>query len=302
MKSLWLHFWGTPRDTWLPQCSGSGKVTTVVTTLGQGPECSQEVAYRDIKVIGSGSFGVMYQAWLADTRELVAIRKFLQDKRFKNWELQIMRKVDHCNIARLRCFLYFKREKKDVIQLLSHVWLFVTPWTAWKHARLPWPSLSPGVCSNSCPLIQWCHPTISSSVTPFSSCPQSFPASRSFPVSWLFTTGDQSIGASASVLPMNIQNWFPLGLTSLIYLLPKGLSRLFSTSTVWKHQFLVTQPSLWSNSHICTWLLGKPLLFSHSVMSDSLWPHGLQHTRLPCPSLSPRVCSNSCPLNQWCHP
>ena len=68
----------------MPQCSGSGKVTTVVTTLGQGPECSQEVAYRDIKVIGSGSFGVMYQAWLADTRELVAIRKFLQDKRFKN--------------------------------------------------------------------------------------------------------------------------------------------------------------------------------------------------------------------------
>ena len=107
-----------------------------------------------------------------------------------------------------------------------------------EHARVPCPSLSPGVCSNSCPLSQWCHPTISSSVTPFS-CPQSFPASVSFPVSLLFTSGGQMIGAStsASLLQMNIQDWVSLGLTALISLWSKGLSRVFSSSTVWKHQF-----------------------------------------------------------------
>ena len=106
-----------------------------------------------------------------------------------------------------------------------------------QHARLPCPSPSPGACSNSCPLSQWCHPTISSSVIPFSSCLQSFPVSGSFPMSWLFPSGRQSIGASASasVLPMNIQGWFLLGLTGLISLQSKGLSRVFNT-TVQKHQ------------------------------------------------------------------
>ena len=99
-----------------------------------------------------------------------------------------------------------------VVQLLSCAWLFGTPWTATGQAS-NCSSLSPGACSNSRPLIQWCHPTISSSVIPFTSCLQSFPASGSFPVSWLFTSGDRSIGVSAStsVLPMNIQKWFPLG-------------------------------------------------------------------------------------------
>ena len=110
-----------------------------------------------------------------------------------------------------------------------------------RHARLSCPSLSPWVCSNSCPLSRWCDPTISSSVTHFSSCPQSFPASRSFPMSWLFTSGSQSIGtsalASASVLLMNIQGWFPLGLTGLISLLSRGLSRVFSNTTVQKWKF-----------------------------------------------------------------
>ena len=126
-----------------------------------------------------------------------------------------------------------------------------------QHARLPCPSLTPGACSSSCPLSWWCHPTISSSVSPFSSCLQSFPASGSFPMSQFFTSGSQSIGvsASASVLPMNIQGWFPLRLTSLNSLLSKGLSRVFSNTTVWKHQLFSAQPSLWSNSHICTWLL-----------------------------------------------
>ena len=128
-----------------------------------------------------------------------------------------------------------------------------------QHARLPCPSLFPRVCSNSYPGSRWCHPTISSSVAPFS-CPQSFLASGSFPMSQLFESGGHSIGASASasVLPMNIQDWFLFGLTSLTSLLSKGLSRVFSSTTVWKYQFFSTQPSLWSNFHIYTWQLEKP--------------------------------------------
>ena len=128
-----------------------------------------------------------------------------------------------------------------------------------QHARPPCPSLSAGLCSNSCWLSQWCHPTISSSVIPFSSCPQSFPASGSFQMSSFFASGGQSIGASASasVLPMNIQDWFPLGWTGWISLQTQGLSRVFSNTTVQKHQFFRAQPSLWSNSHIHTWLLEK---------------------------------------------
>ena len=121
-----------------------------------------------------------------------------------------------------------------------------------QHTRLPRPSLSPTVCSNLCPSCWWCHPTISSSVTPFSSCPQSFPASGSFPMSRLFTSNGQSVGILASVLPMNIQGWFPWGLTGLISLQSKGLPRVFSSPTIWKHQLFSTKLSLWSNSHTCT--------------------------------------------------
>ena len=117
----------------------------------------------------------------------------------------------------------------------------------------------PGAYSNSYSLSQWCFPTISSSVSPFSSCPQSFPASGCFPMSWL-SSGGQSIGASssASVLPMNIQGWFPLGLTGLISLQSKGLCRIFSSTTIQKHPFFSAQPSLWSTLYICIWLLEKP--------------------------------------------
>ena len=127
-----------------------------------------------------------------------------------------------------------------------------------QHARLPCPSLSPGVCWNSCLLSQWCYPTISSSPSLFVDL-QSFPASGSFPVGWLFASSGQNIGASAlvSALPMNIQGWFPLELTGLISLLPKGLSRVFANTTSQKHQFFGAQPALWSNSHIHTWLLEK---------------------------------------------
>ena len=119
-----------------------------------------------------------------------------------------------------------------------------------QHARPPCPSPTPRVYSNSCPLSRWCHPTISSSADPFSSCLQSSPASGSFLISQFFASGGQSIGVSASVLPMNIQDWFPLGLTGWISLLSKGLSRVFSSTTVQKHQFFGIQLSLWSNSHI----------------------------------------------------
>ena len=129
-----------------------------------------------------------------------------------------------------------------------------------QHARLPCPSPSPRACSNSCPSSQWCHPTISSSVIPFSSCLQSFPVSGSFPISQLFASGGQSTGAlaSAPVLPMNIQDWFPLALTGFISLQSKGFSRVLSNTTVQNHQFFGPQPSLWSNSHIHIWLLEKP--------------------------------------------
>jgi len=130
-----------------------------------------------------------------------------------------------------------------------------------QHARLPpCPSPTPRACSNSYPSSWWCHPTISSSVVPFSSCLQSFSASGSFPMSQFFASGGQSIKAlvSASVLPMNIQDWFPLELTGWISLQSKGLSRVFSSTTVQKHQFFSAQLSLWSNSHIHTWPLEKP--------------------------------------------
>ena len=129
-----------------------------------------------------------------------------------------------------------------------------------QHNTLPCPSPTPGVYSNSCPLSRWCHPVISSSVIPFSPCLQSFPASGSFQMSQFFTSGGLSIGAwaTASFLPMNIQDCFPLGWTGWISLLFKGLSRVFSNTTVQKHQFFSTQLSLWSNSHIHTWPLEDP--------------------------------------------
>ena len=129
-----------------------------------------------------------------------------------------------------------------------------------QHTRPPCPSPTPRVYSNSCPSSWWCHPAISSSAVPFSSCPQSLPASESFPMSQLFTWGGQSTGVSAlaSVLPMNMQDWSPLGWIGWISLQSKGLSRVFSNTTVQKHQFFGAQLSSQSNSHIHTWPLEKP--------------------------------------------
>ena len=129
-----------------------------------------------------------------------------------------------------------------------------------QHARPPSPSPTPGVHSDSHPLSQWCHPAISSSVVPFSSCPQSLPGSESFPMSHLFAWGGQSIGVSAlaSFLLKNTLDWSPLEWTGWIFLQSKGLSRVFSNTTVQKHQFFGAQLSSQSNSHIYTWLLEKP--------------------------------------------
>ena len=144
------------------------------------------------------------------------------------------------------------------VQSLSQVQLFVTPWITAHQASLS--ITNSRSYSNSCPLWWWCHPTISSSVIPFSSRLQSFPASGSFPMSQLFTLGGQSIGVSVStsVLPMNTQDWSPLGWTGWISSQSKGLSRVFSNTTVQKHQFFGAQLSSQSNSHIHTWPLEKP--------------------------------------------
>ena len=129
-----------------------------------------------------------------------------------------------------------------------------------QHAMPPCLSATPGVHPNSRPSSRWCHPAISSSVIPFSSCPQSLPASESFPMTQFFAWGGQSTGVSAlaSFLPKNTQDWSPLEWTGWISLKFKGLSRVFSSTTVQKYQFFSTQPSLWPSSHIHTWLLEKP--------------------------------------------
>ena len=136
------------------------------------------------------------------------------------------------------------------LQLLSRVWLFATPWIAASQA-----SLSITISRRSCPLSQWCHPVISSSVVPFSSCLQSLPASESFPMSQLFAWGGLSTGVSilASFLPKKSQGWSPSEWTGWISSQSKGLSRVFSNTTVQKHQFFGAQPSSQSNSHIHTW-------------------------------------------------
>ena len=138
-----------------------------------------------------------------------------------------------------------------------------------QQVRLLCPSPTPRVYSNSCPLSWWCHPTISSSVIPFSSHLQTFTTLGSFLMSLFITSGDQSIGASASasVLPVNIQDWFHLGWTGWISLMPRGLSRVFSNTTVQKHQFFSAQPSLWSNSNILTRPLKKPYLWLYGPLS-----------------------------------
>ena len=144
------------------------------------------------------------------------------------------------------------------VQLLSRVCLFETPWIAARQTSLS--IINSQSYPNSCPLSRWCHAAISSSVIPFSSCPQSLPASESFPVSQLFAWGSESTGVSAlaSFLPKKSQGWSPSEYTGWISLQSKGHSRVFTNTTVQKHQFFSAQPSSQSNSHIRTWPLEKP--------------------------------------------
>ena len=157
----------------------------------------------------------------------------------------------------LHVFAWLHSSLSSAVQLLSLVWLFVTP--GLQHTRLLCSSLFPVVCSDSCLLSQWCHPTISSSVVPFSSCTQSFPESGSFWVSWHFASSGQSAGASASasVRPMTMQGWSPLGLTGLISLLSKGLSRVFSSTTIRKYHYLLASINI-SLSWCTTIYLWRP--------------------------------------------
>ena len=164
-----------------------------------------------------------------------------------------------------------------------------------QHPRLLCPSLSTGICSNSCPPSQWCHPTISSFNAPLSFCLQSLPASETFPMSQLFTSGGQSIGASASasVLSVTIQGWFPLGWIGWISLQSKRLSRVFSNTTVQKYQFFSAQPSLWSNSNIRTWLLEKAQLWLYRPIC---FKSGEMHTKvhIVMNSMTSRLCKLRC--------
>jgi len=152
--------------------------------------------------------------------------------------------LNHCRLYSLNCLLYANHSEFISVQLLRCVQLFATPWTAARQASLS--IINFWSHPNPCPLSRWCHPAISTSVVPFSSCPQSFPASGSFQMSQLFASGGQSIGVSTStsVLPMNTQDWSPLRWTSWISLLFKGLSGDFSNTTVQKHQFFGAQLSL----------------------------------------------------------
>ena len=171
-----------------------------------------------------------------------------------SYNLHILSVAQHHELSVLSFLLEVVIQFSSV-QSFSHIWLFATPWM--QHARPPCPSPTPGVHSDSRPSSQWCHPAISSSVVHFSSCPQSFPKSRSFPMSQLFTWDGQSFGVSAlaSVIPMNTQDWSPLEWTGWISLQSKGLSRVFSNTTVQKYG---AQLSSQSNSQIHTWPLEKP--------------------------------------------
>ena len=167
-------------------------------------------------------------------------------------------------------------DKEDIVYIYKGILLlFSRPVMSYslqphglQHIRPSCPLPSPRVCPSSCPLYWWCHPAISSSDTLFSFCPQSFPASGTFPMSQLFSSDDQSTGvsASASVLPISIQGWFPLRLTGLVSSLSKELSGVFSSTTVRRHQFFGTLPFLWSSSHNHMWPPGRPQPWLHGPL------------------------------------
>ena len=179
--------------------------------------------------------------WLLCITQLIGGRTCLEPRLSDwSWSVLVITLTHIDNTAQFSCSVVFDSLQPHGLQ----------------HTRIPCPSPTVRACSNSCPLSRWCHPTISSSVVPFSFCLQSYLASGSFLTSQFFVSGDQNIGDShsASVPPMNTQDWFHLRLPGLISLQSKGLSRIFSITTVQKHQFFGTPLSLWFSSHIHTWL------------------------------------------------
>ena len=203
-------------------------------------------------------WGIHYQNWMLSSHPLLWWLTNFICLCLDVW-LSCLSMIYNCGCNRiLACACFFLWMKSSVQFSCSVVSNSLCP-HGLQRARLH----CPGACSNSCPVSQWCHPTISSSVIPFSSCLQSFPGSGSFLRSQFFSSGSQRIGVSAStsVLPMNIQDWFPLGWTGWFSLQSEGLSKVFSNTIVQKHQFFGAQLSLWSDSHIHTWLLEKPQLW-----------------------------------------
>ena len=219
--------WGRNRETYEDalvsnQARDDGNSDLYVSSENKWPDS------RSVLEVEPAGFS---DRWMVECKGKGTIKAFC----LRNWKMEFRVKLSFCKWERF-ISVHFS---------LSVVSTSLQPHGP-QHTRPPCPSPTPKVFPNSCPLSQWCHPTISPSVIPFSSCPQSFPASGSFPMSQLFASGGQNIRVSASALvpPTNIQDWFPLGWTGWISLLSRGFSRVFSNTTVQKHQLFGAQPSL----------------------------------------------------------
>ena len=252
--NLWLSVEGRPLSSFV-HCTG---ISARICVGSKHPEQIASQVYTCITGLPQ---------WLSSKRICPQWRKCSMSHRFEPWVGKIpwrrkwlIHVLNTYQIVYFICSLLYVNYT-SISDQISHSFVSdsLQPYEL-QHTWPPCPSPTPGVHPDSRPSSQWCHPAISSSVVPFSSCPQSLPASESFPMSRLFTWGGQSTGVSAlaSFLPKNTQDWSPLGWTGWISLQSKGLSRVFSNTTVQKHQFFGAQPSSQSNSHIHTWPQEKP--------------------------------------------
>ena len=283
-ERVWMCGWWeqmVPRGSETPRagCRGWGTRNSFLRMHKETAISSNEVNPDLSRSAPSGDSPLGFPSWPPQWNSVGFIQRRLQHSYRMRYASYSKGKDDPSNyksptIERRGCIRWWKN--RSIIPCLIWVqihpfvgeWYFILNSVQFSHSGmadslqphgLPQPRLSCppptlGACSSSYPLSRWCYSTISSSVVPFSSCLQSFPASGPLQMSQFCASGGQSIGASASILPMNIQDWFPLGWTGLSSLQSKGLSRVFSTPTVQKYQFFGTQLSLWSNSHIHTWL------------------------------------------------
>ena len=230
-------------------------------TCPHGEPLQTHTSKGDPPTLAGGDACTSFYSAILNEKNLLAssTRGQTEEARWTIILLQLEPKPHHRKLTGWKSRGFCTRWRDKVVLLFSHsvVSNSLLP-HGLQHARLSCPSPVPGASSNSCPLSWWCHPTISSSVIPFSSCLPSFTASGTFPMSQQFTSGGTGASVSASVLPKNIQGLFPPGLPDLVSLQSKGLSRVFSNTTVQKHQLFSSQLSLWSNCHIHTWLLEKP--------------------------------------------